>query len=77
MKRLQLVLFVICLLVFCGCNNTNHYDLYLTTTYSFPAAGETIKNVETDDYEFATCLNKMIDMLDLKIKKEKDKYQQK
>lgn len=55
MKRLQLVLFVICLLVFCGCNNTNHYDIYLTTTYSFPAAGETIKNVETDDYGRKMC----------------------
>ena len=48
---------------------------YFDTTLSF-RWGATA-HVEADDYEFATCLNKMIDMLDLKIKKEKDKVQQK
>jgi putative sigma-54 modulation protein len=32
-------------------------------------------HVSAEDYEFATGLNKMIDILDLKIKKEKDKIQ--
>ena len=34
-------------------------------------------HVEADEYDFAACLNKMMDMLDLKIKKEKDKIQEK
>ena len=29
-------------------------------------------HVEADEYDFAACLNKMMDMLDLKIKKEKE-----
>lgn len=33
--------------------------------------------VTADDFEFATGLNKLIDVLDLKIKKEKDKIQEK
>ncbi|WP_428769662.1 HPF/RaiA family ribosome-associated protein [Treponema sp. HNW] len=34
-------------------------------------------HVSTEDYEFASGLNKLTDMLDQKIKKEKDKIQQK
>jgi len=34
-------------------------------------------HVSTEDYEFASGLNKLIDMLDQKVKKEKDKIQQK
>lgn len=34
-------------------------------------------HVSADDYDFAACLNKMMDILDQKIKKEKDKIQQK
>ncbi|MCM1322313.1 MAG: HPF/RaiA family ribosome-associated protein [Bacteroides sp.] len=34
-------------------------------------------HVSADEYDFAAALNKLMDMLDLKIKKEKDKIQQK
>jgi putative sigma-54 modulation protein len=34
-------------------------------------------HVTSDDYEFAAGLNKLMDVLDLKIKKEKDKVQEK
>ena len=34
-------------------------------------------HVTSDDYEFAAGLNKLMDILDLKIKKEKDKVQEK
>ncbi|MFI3256752.1 MAG: HPF/RaiA family ribosome-associated protein [Spirochaetales bacterium] len=34
-------------------------------------------HVSTEDYEFASGLNKLVDMLDLKINKEKDKKQHK
>ena len=34
-------------------------------------------HVEAEEYDFAACLNKMMDMLDLKIKKEKDKIKEK
>ena len=34
-------------------------------------------HVTGDDYEFAAGLNKLMDVLDLKIKKEKDKVQEK
>jgi len=34
-------------------------------------------HVSADDYDFAACLNKMMDILDQKIKKEKDKIQEK
>lgn len=37
----------------------------------------TVAHVSAEDYEFASGLNKMMDTLDLKIKKEKDKIQQK
>lgn len=33
--------------------------------------------VSSDDFEFATALNKVMDVLDQKVKKEKDKIQQK
>lgn len=36
-----------------------------------------VAHVSEDDYDFAACLNKMMDILDQKIKKEKDKIQQK
>lgn len=36
-----------------------------------------VVHVSADDYDFSACLNKMMDVLDLKIKKEKDKIQQK
>ena len=36
-----------------------------------------VADVSADDYDFSACLNKMMDVLDLKIKKEKDKIQQK
>lgn len=34
-------------------------------------------HISSDDYEFATGLNKLIDIVDQKIKKEKDKIQKK
>lgn len=34
-------------------------------------------HVAADDYDFAAALNKMMDVLDTKIKKEKDKIQEK
>lgn len=34
-------------------------------------------HVSAEDYDFSTCLNKMMDTLDQKVKKEKDKIQQK
>lgn len=37
----------------------------------------TVGHVSTDDYEFASGLNKLIDILDTKVKKEKDKIQEK
>lgn len=36
-----------------------------------------VTHVSSEDYDFAAALNKMMDVLDLKIKKEKDKIQQK
>lgn len=64
MKRLQLVLLVIISLILCGCSNTDHLDLYLTATYSFPGPAEDqaatlrtsiIKDIETDDYGRQMC----------------------
>lgn len=37
----------------------------------------TSAHVAADDYDFAAALNKMMDVLDQKIKKEKDKIQEK
>lgn len=34
-------------------------------------------HVKSDDYDFAAALNKMMDVLDVKVKKEKDKIQEK
>ena len=34
-------------------------------------------HVSADDYDFAACVNKMMDVLDQKVKKEKDKVQEK
>ena len=34
-------------------------------------------HVSADDYDFAACVNKMMDVLDQKVKKEKDKAQEK
>lgn len=36
-----------------------------------------VAHVSADDYDFAACLNKMMDVLDQKVKKEKDKIQEK
>ncbi|NLL99869.1 MAG: HPF/RaiA family ribosome-associated protein [Treponema sp.] len=36
----------------------------------------TVAHVSAEDYDFAVCLNKMMDTLDQKVKKEKDKIQQ-
>jgi putative sigma-54 modulation protein len=37
----------------------------------------TVSHITAEDYEFASALNKLMDVLDLKIKKEKDKVQDK
>jgi|SRR5690554_4056055 putative sigma-54 modulation protein len=37
----------------------------------------TVAHISSDDYDFTAGLNKMMDVLDSKIKKEKDKIQQK
>lgn len=37
----------------------------------------TTAHVEADDFDFAAGLNKLMDVLDVKIKKEKDKVQEK
>lgn len=37
----------------------------------------TVAHVTAEDYDFAAALNKMMDMLDQKVKKEKDKIQDK
>ena len=34
-------------------------------------------HVSAEDYDFAACVNKMMDVLDQKVKKEKDKVQEK
>lgn len=47
---------------------------YFDTTVSFKWG--TKSHVACDDYDFAAGLNKMMDMLDTKIKKEKDKIQE-
>ncbi len=36
-----------------------------------------VAHVSADDYDFVACLNKMMDVLDQKVKKEKDKIQEK
>jgi putative sigma-54 modulation protein len=36
-----------------------------------------VAHVTAEDYEFASALNKLMDVLDLKVKKEKDKVQDK
>ena len=36
-----------------------------------------VAHVDAEDYDFAAALNKMMDMLDQKVKKEKDKIQDK
>ena len=33
-------------------------------------------HVSADDYDFSACVNKMMDVLDQKVKKEKDKIQE-
>lgn len=50
-------------------------EYYFDATVNFRWG--TQAHVKADDFEFATGLNKLIDVLDLKIKKEKDKIQEK
>lgn len=74
-KKLERIKYAEDLIVDCAVKVKLDKKFYFDTTLSFrwgPSA-----RVQADDYEFATSLNKMIDMLDLKIKKEKDKVQQK
>lgn len=46
---------------------------YFDATVNFRWGGNA--HVTSDDFEFATALNKLMDVLDLKVKKEKDKVQ--
>ena len=48
---------------------------YFDTTVNFRWGGNA--HVTGDDFDFAAALNKMMDVLDTKIKKEKDKVQEK
>ncbi len=48
---------------------------YFDTTVNFKWGGNA--HVSGDDFDFASALNKMMDVLDTKIKKEKDKNQEK
>ena len=74
-KKLERIKYAEDLIVSCAVKVKEDKKYYFDTTISFRWG--TTAHVEADDYEFATCLNKLIDMLDLKIKKEKDKIQQK
>ena len=48
---------------------------YFDTTVNFRWGANA--HVTSDDYDFAAGLNKLMDVLDQKIKKEKDKIQEK
>ena len=48
---------------------------YFDATVNFRWGGNA--HVSSDDFDFAAALNKLMDVLDVKIKKEKDKAQEK
>lgn len=74
-KKVERIKYADDLIISCAVKVKEDKKFYFDATVSFRWG--TVAHVEADDYDFAASLNKMMDMLDLKVKKEKDKIQQK
>ncbi len=72
-KKLERIKYAEDLILTCAVKVKEDKKYYFDTTVHFKWGSQA--HVENDDYDFAACLNKMMDMLDNKIKKEKDKIQ--
>lgn len=74
-KKVERIKYADDLVVSCAIKVKEDKKYYFDATVNFKWGATA--HVEADEYDFAACLNKLMDMLDLKIKKEKDKVQQK
>ena len=74
-KKVDRIKYAVDLIQSCAIKVKEDKKYYFDATVNFRWG--TAAHVEADDYDFAASLNKLMDMLDLKIKKEKDKIQEK
>ncbi|MCQ2981611.1 MAG: HPF/RaiA family ribosome-associated protein [Treponemataceae bacterium] len=72
-KKLERIKYAEDLIVTCAVKVKEDKKFTFDATVHFKWGAQA--HVENDDYDFAACLNKLMDMLDNKIKKEKDKIQ--